>query len=133
MFIFNLLTILIFIVAILLLAVILLQEPKESVMPSGGGATAVQRVGINQKADFLEKATWVLVGLLLFLTLLSSMFLKNQSPVVGSVSPNLSKIQQAQALSRRRAQENASDRPQITKEGTNGDNDQVVDADPKSS
>ena len=92
--IFTLLTILITIVAILLLGVILLQEPKERITPSGGGAASIQRIGINQKADFLEKTTWVLIGLLLFLTLLSSIFLKN-APQPNS-SPNLAKAQEAQ-------------------------------------
>ncbi|WP_419241209.1 preprotein translocase subunit SecG [Cardinium endosymbiont of Nabis limbatus] len=95
MFIFNLITILIIIVAILLLGAILLQEPKERITPSGGGAASIQRIGINQKADFLEKATWVLIGLLLFLTFLSSIFLKN-APQTNR-SPNLAKAQQEQA------------------------------------
>ena len=94
MSIFNLLTIFIIIVAILLLGAILLQEPKERITPSGGGSTSVQRIGINQKADFLEKATWVLIGLLLFLTLLSSIFLKNRPQL--NISPNLAKAQQEQ-------------------------------------
>ncbi len=97
MSIFNLLTILIIIVAILLIGAILLQEPKERITPSGGGAASVQRIGINQKADFLEKATWVLVALLLFLTLLSSMFLKHLP--ASNISPNLAKAQEEQALS----------------------------------
>lgn len=56
----------------------------------------MQRVGINQKADFLEKATWVLIGLLLFLTLLSSIFLKDAPQ--SNRSPNLVKAQKDQAL-----------------------------------
>ncbi|WP_243017969.1 MULTISPECIES: preprotein translocase subunit SecG [Candidatus Cardinium] len=96
MSIFNLLTILIIIVAILLVGAILLQEPKERITPSGGSSASVQRIGINQKADFLEKATWVLVSLLLFLTLLSSIFLKNTPQL--NISPNLAKVQEEQAL-----------------------------------
>ncbi|CAH2559939.1 Protein-export membrane protein SecG [Cardinium endosymbiont of Oedothorax gibbosus] len=92
---FNLLTIFIIIVAILLLGAILLQEPKERITPSGGGSASVQRIGINQKADFLEKATWVLIGLLLFLTLLSSIFLKDA--LESNRSPNLVKAQKDQA------------------------------------
>ncbi|MGI2298827.1 preprotein translocase subunit SecG [Candidatus Cardinium hertigii] len=96
MSIFNLLTIFIIIIAILLIGVILLQEPKERITPSGGSAASIQRIGINQKADFLEKSTWVLVGLLLFLTLLSSIFLKN-APLLNR-SPNLAKVQSEEAL-----------------------------------
>ncbi|WP_339044468.1 preprotein translocase subunit SecG [Cardinium endosymbiont of Tipula unca] len=93
---FKLITLLIIIVAILLVGVILLQEPKERVTPSGGGAASIQRVGINQKADFLEKATWVLVGLLLVLTLLSALFLKDAPQSTTSISPNLAKLQAQQ-------------------------------------
>ncbi|MGI2257009.1 preprotein translocase subunit SecG [Candidatus Cardinium hertigii] len=96
MSIFNLLTIFIIIVAILLIAVILLQEPKERITPSGGSAASIQRIGINQKVDFLEKFTWVLVSLLLFLTLLSSIFLKNAP--LSNKSPNLAKAQSEEAL-----------------------------------
>ncbi|MGI2299804.1 preprotein translocase subunit SecG [Candidatus Cardinium hertigii] len=95
MSIFNLLTIFIIIVAILLIGVILLQEPKERITPSGGSAASIHRIGINQKADFLEKSTWVLVGLLLFLTLLSSIFLKNAP--LSNKSPNLAKAQSKEA------------------------------------
>lgn len=95
MSIFNLFTILIIIVAILLIGTILLQEPKERITPSGGGSASIQRIGINQKADFLEKATWVLVGLLLLLTLLSSIFLKDAPQ--SNRSPNLAKAQSEQA------------------------------------
>lgn len=94
MSIFNLCTIFIIIVAILLIGAILLQEPKERITPSGGGAASIQRIGINQKADFLEKTTWLLVGLLLFLTLFSSIFLKD----VVIKSPNLVKAQSEQPL-----------------------------------
>ncbi|TDG95513.1 preprotein translocase subunit SecG [Cardinium endosymbiont of Culicoides punctatus] len=94
MSIFKLITVLIIIVAFLLIGVILLQEPKDRVTPSGGGAPSVQRIGINQKADFLEKATWILIGLLLFLTLLSSLFLKDAPKPSVIASPNLAKLQE---------------------------------------
>ncbi|MGI2261850.1 preprotein translocase subunit SecG [Candidatus Cardinium hertigii] len=96
MSIFNVLTIFIIIIAILLIGVILLQEPKERITPSGGSAASIHRIGINQKADFLEKSTWVLVGLLLFLTLLSSIFLKNAP--LSNRSPNLAKTQREETL-----------------------------------
>ena len=93
---FNLLTILIVIVSILLIGIILLQEPKEQTTAYGGAAAPVQRIGINQKADFLEKATWVLVSLLLFFTFLSSVALKNVKPSKVAISPNLAKLKEDQ-------------------------------------
>lgn len=92
MFLFKLFTVSIAMVALLLIGVILLQEPKDRITPSGGGAIAIQRIGINPKADFLEKATWVLVGLLLGLTLLSTICLKHSLHI--SLSPNIAKAQQ---------------------------------------
>ncbi|MBX9890511.1 MAG: preprotein translocase subunit SecG [Amoebophilaceae bacterium] len=93
---FNFLTILIVIVSILLIGIIILQEPKEKTTAYGGGAAPVQRIGINQKADFLEKATWVLVSLLLFFTFLSSVALKNVKPSKVVLSPNLAKLKEDQ-------------------------------------
>jgi preprotein translocase subunit SecG len=54
----------IFIVCILLILIVLLQNSK------GGGLaanfTGSQIMGVRKTADFLEKATWVLAGTLLF-------------------------------------------------------------------
>jgi len=96
MFIFNILTIPIVLISLLLIGVILLQEPKEQTTAYGGGSTPVQRIGINQKADFLEKTTWVLVGLLLFLILLSSLALKSSKKNNPFISPNLEKLKEDQ-------------------------------------
>ncbi|MCB0395599.1 MAG: preprotein translocase subunit SecG [Flavobacteriales bacterium] len=69
--IFNILTVLILIVCVLLILIVLVQNSK------GGGlassfASNNQIVGVRKTADFLEKATWVLVAVLLGLSLLSS-------------------------------------------------------------
>jgi preprotein translocase subunit SecG len=54
----------IFIVCVLLILIVLLQNSK------GGGLaanfTGSQVMGVRKTADFLEKATWVLAGTLLF-------------------------------------------------------------------
>lgn len=65
-------SVLIFIVCILLILVVLIQNSK------GGGLTSSfsgsnQVLGVKKTADFLEKTTWTLAIVLLFLTL-SSIF-----------------------------------------------------------
>ncbi len=76
---FILLIVLIAIVCALLIIIILVQNPK------GGGAGAMlggstSMVGsVKQTSDFLERGTWVLIGTLFLLTLISSFML----PKVG--------------------------------------------------
>ena len=65
------LTVLIIVACILLIMVILIQNPK------GGGLVAEfsssnQFMGVRRTADFLEKATWTLAIVLLVLSFLSS-------------------------------------------------------------
>lgn len=65
----TLLTILLILVCILLVLVVLMQNSK------GGGissdfATANQIIGVTRGADFIEKTTWTLAGIMLALSLL---------------------------------------------------------------
>lgn len=74
------LTILLILVCLLLILVVLMQNSK------GGGissdfTTANQIIGVNRGADFIEKATWTLAGIMLVITLLLS-------PKTGSTSVN---------------------------------------------
>ena len=72
-------SILIFITCVLLLLVILVQNPK------GGGLSSTfgdgnQFMGVKKTSDFLEKSTWTLALALVALTLLSN-FAINRSDV----------------------------------------------------
>jgi preprotein translocase subunit SecG len=58
-------TILIFIVAILLILIVLVQNSKGGGLASGF-ASSNQVMGVRKTTDFLEKATWTLVGIVLF-------------------------------------------------------------------
>lgn len=65
-------SIVIIIICILLVAVVLIQNPK------GGGLSAEfsssnQYMGVRKTADFLEKATWILVVGLISLSLISNL------------------------------------------------------------
>ncbi|GAB4447226.1 MAG: hypothetical protein OHK0036_01260 [Bacteroidia bacterium] len=74
----TLFTILLIIVCVLLIIVVLMQNSK------GGGissefSTANQIIGVTRGADFIEKTTWTLAGIMLALSLLLS-------PKSGNVS-----------------------------------------------
>ena len=80
-------TILILITCVLLVIVVLIQNPK------GGGlssefSSSNQYMGVRKTADFLEKATWTLAIVLLSLSLMSNL----AKPVEGEVQE--SKIQE---------------------------------------
>ncbi len=74
--------IVIVIIALLLGLVVLVQNPK-----GGGLATGFQGSsqigGVQRTADFLEKATWYLVGALFILCLVSSIWFTT-SPLTGA-------------------------------------------------
>ena len=68
---FTLISILIFIAAILLVMIVLVQNSK------GGGLAANfsasnQVMGVRKTGDFLEKATWTLAASLVFLSIMAS-------------------------------------------------------------
>lgn len=71
-------TILLIIVCLLLVLVVLMQNSK------GGGissefSTANQIIGVTRGADFIEKTTWTLAGIMLVLSLLLSPKMTNTS------------------------------------------------------
>jgi preprotein translocase subunit SecG len=71
---YTLITVLIFIVCILLVLIVLVQNSK------GGGLasnfqSSNQIMGVRKTTDFLEKATWVLAGSLLVLSIMGSAFI----------------------------------------------------------
>ncbi|MDD2380290.1 MAG: preprotein translocase subunit SecG [Mariniphaga sp.] len=70
---YTLITVLIFIICILLILIVLVQNSK------GGGLasnfqSSNQIMGVRKTTDFLEKATWVLAGSLLVLSIMGSAF-----------------------------------------------------------
>lgn len=63
--------VLIFIVCILLVLVVLVQESKGGGLASSFSSNN-QIMGVRRTTDFLEKATWWLAGILLFLSIAAS-------------------------------------------------------------
>jgi preprotein translocase subunit SecG len=74
---YTLIIVLIFIVCILLILIVLVQNSK------GGGLasnfqSSNQIMGVRKTTDFLEKATWVLAGSLLVLSIMGSAFIPRE-------------------------------------------------------
>ena len=68
------LTILIAIICVLLMAVVLIQNPKGGGVDSTfGGQSANQMFGAAKSADFIEKLTWYLAAALFVLCILTSL------------------------------------------------------------
>lgn len=68
---FTILTVLIIIAAILLIAVVLLQNGKGEGLASNFVA-GNQTFGVRQTADILEKITWILVAFILLISVVAS-------------------------------------------------------------
>ena len=71
---FEFIIVLIFIICALLVLLVLVQNSK------GGGlassfSSSNQVMGVRRTTDFLEKATWILAGALVFLAIVSTAFL----------------------------------------------------------
>ena len=73
---FTILTILIVIAAILLIAVVLLQNGKGEGMASNF-TSANQTLGVRQTADILEKVSWGLVTFILLVAVITSFTVRN--------------------------------------------------------
>ncbi len=72
------LTVLIALVCVLLMAAVLIQNPKGGGVDSTfGGAQANQMFGAAKSADFIEKLTWYLAIALFILCIVTSLFVGN--------------------------------------------------------
>ena len=85
---YTLITVLIFIVCILLVLIVLVQNSKGGGLASNFQSSG-QVMGVRKTADFLEKATWGLAGALLFLAVIGSAFIPREQ-----AGTNQSRIQE---------------------------------------
>ena len=84
---YSVIVVIAIIISVLLVFVIVIQNSK------GGGlaanfASGNQIFGVRQTADQLEKATWILVGILVFLCLLGTMFPPRKEKIGESTMQN---------------------------------------------
>ncbi|HEX3008300.1 MAG TPA: preprotein translocase subunit SecG [Bacteroidales bacterium] len=73
--------IVIFIVCVLLILIVLVQNSKGGGL-AAGFSSSNQIMGVRRTADFLEKATWTLAGVLLFICLAASVTIPKMSKEV---------------------------------------------------
>lgn len=81
---YALITVLIIIVCILIMAVVLVQNPKGGGLGAGFGGAASNIMGVQKTGDILEKATWYLIVGLLVLSLTSAFFIDRNK---GNINP----------------------------------------------
>jgi len=67
----TIISVLIFLVCLLLMLVVLIQNPKGGGLATGFSGSN-QMMGVRRTTDFLEKATWTLAALLLVLSVAST-------------------------------------------------------------
>jgi preprotein translocase subunit SecG len=77
---YTLIIVLIFIVCILLILIVLVQNSKGGGLASNFQASN-QIMGVRKTTDFLEKATWVLAGSLLLLSIMGSAFIPRENMI----------------------------------------------------
>ena len=90
---YTLITVLLFITCILLVLIVLVQNSKGGGLASNFQASN-QIMGVRKTTDFLEKATWVLAGALLFLSIIGTAFIPRENRV-GSQSAIKDQIENA--------------------------------------
>lgn len=80
--IFTLFMIIIMIASVLLTIIIMAQNPKGGGLSGTFGGTSSAQFGVQRTNDFMEKATWVLGGLIVVLILLSVVMTAKPSQVI---------------------------------------------------
>ncbi|UAY51053.1 preprotein translocase subunit SecG [Ferruginibacter albus] len=86
--------ILIILSAVILGAIVLIQNPKGGGLSGSFGGIGNQLMGVKQTTDILEKGTWIFAGLLAILCILSPMFIPKEA---GSSSKSGELIQKTSA------------------------------------
>ena len=74
---YTFITVLIFVVCILLVLIVLVQNSKGGGLASNFQSSG-QVMGVRKTTDFLEKGTWFLAGALLFLCVIGSGFIPRE-------------------------------------------------------
>ena len=91
---YILLTILIIIAAVLLILLVLVQNSKGGGL-AAGFSSGNQVMGAPKTADFLEKASWTLAGIILVLSILAVGFNKSQKADIQEGSAITEQVQEA--------------------------------------
>jgi preprotein translocase subunit SecG len=73
----NFLTVTAALISAFLIGAILIQNPKGGGLDQNFGGQASQIFGASRSSDFIEKATWVLIGTLIMLCIVSVLMIGN--------------------------------------------------------
>ena len=85
--------------AVLLVLVVLSQSSKGGLSSQfGGSGASTQMIGVKRATDFLEKSTWVLAGLVIALSMTSSLLIDLRDNDAGFTSPNIENAQERNVL-----------------------------------
>jgi preprotein translocase subunit SecG len=90
----SFLSIVIVLAALALVFIVLIQNSKGGGLASGF-ASSNQVMGVRKTTDFLEKATWVLAGTVLFLSIITSAVKKDSQGVAQQESVMKEQIENA--------------------------------------
>lgn len=91
---YTLLTILIIIASVLLILIVLVQNPKGGGLSATFGGVSSSFMGVKRTTDFLEKATWTLAIIVLAVSLLTSFFIERGSTAVADPSLDFTPVTQ---------------------------------------
>ncbi len=83
---YSFITILIIIACVLLMLVVLIQNPKGGGLSSAFGGISNQILGVKRTTDFLEKATWMLIVTIAVLSISTFFFAGTSTTPTGPKS-----------------------------------------------
>ncbi|MBA2422819.1 MAG: preprotein translocase subunit SecG [Chitinophagales bacterium] len=83
---YSFITILIIIACVLLMLVVLIQNPKGGGLSSTFGGISNQILGVKRTTDFLEKATWTLIVAIAVLSISTFLFSGSSTTPIGPKS-----------------------------------------------
>jgi len=80
------LVVLITIACVFLTLVVLIQNPKGGGLGASFGGFSNQIMGVQRTTDILEKATWILAGVLICFSLLTKFFVEDKTSIGTEVN-----------------------------------------------
>lgn len=89
---YTLITILIIIACILLILVVLIQNPKGGGLGQAFGGISNQFLGVQRTTDFLEKSTWILIITVAGLSLGTFFFVSKPSTTTSGPKSELENV-----------------------------------------
>ena len=98
---YGIIMIFIIIACVLLILVVLSQNPKGGGLSSTFGGSGTPMFGVQKTNDFMDKATWTLGGVIVVLSIFASVLIAKPSVYTSSPTKNSnqsSNTQQEQAL-----------------------------------